>query len=568
MRLRYNAAYASCRPLNGRTVSAFRFFTVFLLLTGAAQSQLVSPGKLSNAHVSLEGVGNCTKCHNFGEKTFRANCLGCHSEIKARVDRGLGYHSFTKNLECSSCHKEHHGREFKLIRWEPSKFDHKQAGFVLEGKHAGKDCRQCHTPKNIVQKEIAKKSDDARKRTFLGLEPECGNCHEDAHRGQLGKDCKRCHSTADWKSSTFSHAKARFPLAGKHASVACAKCHPQQHDGRTINGNAAFLKFKGIPYGACIDCHEDKHNGKFGKDCASCHSPADWKAVKVSGSNFDHGKTRYPLGGKHASVQCNGCHAGGDFKKFAGKDLERCLTCHKDYHLGQFASKTDQGDCKRCHSIDGFRPSHFEVAEHIDARFQLTGAHTAIACDRCHKETTIGDKKTQLFHWDSFSCTTCHSDAHAGQFAERMKDRGCQACHSDRGWHSMEFDHSGTKFPLRGKHLTTACEKCHKQGSVNGVLTTVYRIDERQCASCHEDEHQGQFREASGVVACEKCHTAAGWKPAVFDHVTMSRFPLTGKHAAVTCASCHKKAVLLEGRAERTRYKPLDPACSSCHLSK
>ena len=152
MRLRHHIAKTIVRTLNGCHMSVFRTLFFAVLLSLPAQAQLVSPGKLSNAHTSLEGVGSCTKCHNFGEKTFRANCLGCHSEIKSRVDRGLGYHSFTKNLECSACHKEHHGREFKLVRWEPSKFDHKQAGFLLEGKHAGKDCRLCHQPKNIIQK--------------------------------------------------------------------------------------------------------------------------------------------------------------------------------------------------------------------------------------------------------------------------------------------------------------------------------------------------------------------------------------------------------------------------------
>jgi hypothetical protein len=218
--------------------------------------------------------------------------------------------------------------------------------------------------------------------------------------------------------------------------------------------------------------------------------------------------------------------------------------------------------------VDGVQPSHFEAAEHLDARFQLTGAHAAIACDRCHKETAIDGKKTQCFRWESITCTTCHADAHAGQFDERMKERGCQTCHSDKSWHSMEFDHGSTNFPLRGRHLSTPCEKCHKQGSVGGKSAVIYHIEDKRCASCHEDEHQGQFRDAAGATPCEKCHTPSAWKPAAFDHVTMSRFPLTGKHANVPCLSCHKKDVLQEGRAATMRYKPLDPACSSCHKGK
>ncbi|MBL0174444.1 MAG: cytochrome C [Ignavibacteria bacterium] len=533
-----------------------------------AQGQLVSPGKLSNAHESLEGMGSCTKCHNFGDKTFRQNCLSCHGEIKSRIDRNLGYHSFTRKLECSSCHKEHHGRDFKLIRWDPAKFDHKQAGFVLEGKHAGKECRQCHQPKNIIQKEILKKSDAAKKRTFLGLEPECGTCHEDEHRGQLGKDCARCHNAEDWKKNTFSHAKARFPLAGKHADVGCRKCHSEEKDGKVINGDGAFLKFRVAAFGQCSDCHEDKHKGAFGKDCADCHTPADWKAVKISRANFDHSKTKYPLTGKHGALQCSACHGTGDFKKFAGKDLASCLTCHKDFHQGQFAKHSDRGDCRRCHTVDGFKPSHYEASEHVDARFQLSGAHGATACDRCHIETTINGKKTQCFSWESFACTTCHADFHAGQFDAKMKERGCLTCHTDKSWHSMEFDHAGTSFPLRGKHLTTACDRCHTQGTVNGKQTTIYKIADTRCAACHADEHQGQFKDAAGVTACERCHTSGAWKPAIFDHVTMSRFPLTGKHATVACASCHKRETIDAGKPATMRYKPLAPACAGCHAGK
>jgi nitrate/TMAO reductase-like tetraheme cytochrome c subunit len=37
--------------------------------------------------------------------------------------------------------------------------------------------------------------------------------------------CQRCHQTDQWKMTAFDHSRTTFPLEGKHAGVACAKCH-------------------------------------------------------------------------------------------------------------------------------------------------------------------------------------------------------------------------------------------------------------------------------------------------------------------------------------------------------
>jgi hypothetical protein len=39
-------------------------------------------------------------------------------------------------------------------------------------------------------------------KTFLDLSQNCVTCHEDAHRGQLGQNCRQCHNFVDWKSAT------------------------------------------------------------------------------------------------------------------------------------------------------------------------------------------------------------------------------------------------------------------------------------------------------------------------------------------------------------------------------
>jgi uncharacterized paraquat-inducible protein A len=52
----------------------------------------ISPGKLSKEHTSLEGISNCTACHDLGAKISEQKCLNCHKELKTRITQNKGYH--------------------------------------------------------------------------------------------------------------------------------------------------------------------------------------------------------------------------------------------------------------------------------------------------------------------------------------------------------------------------------------------------------------------------------------------------------------------------------------------
>lgn len=60
-------------------------------------------------------------------------------------------------------------------------------------------------------------------------------------------------------------------------------------------------------------------------------------------------------------------------------------------------------------------------------------------------------------------------------------------------------------------------------------------------------------------LECALCHGAEGWTPAhisrKFDHARVSGFALTGAHAGVGCAGCHKSL----------EFAPTPRACASCH---
>ncbi len=547
----------------------FRLIAVALLLLAGPlrlRAQLVSPGELSSPHAKLEGVKNCTSCHNFGNKTFRDQCLACHAEIRARIDAKNGYHFTSRGIACDICHKEHHGRDFKLIRWDPKKFEHKQAGFALEGKHASADCRACHAPANIRMKDIAGRSDAAKGRTYLGLTGQCASCHPDMHRGQVSQECGKCHAPNAWKPAVnFSHNQARFRLVGKHAEVACGKCHPSKSDGRKLYDQTSYLQFTGIKAGQCSECHKDHHNGSFGPACDKCHTPAGWRTVTMAREGFNHNATKYPLKGKHQSVACEKCHTGGEWTRFAKKDVSRCLACHADYHEGQFAAREDKGECSSCHTLEGFSPTTYELNEHRKARFALAGAHLAVPCGKCHAPAALNGKRTVRFSWKSFACVECHADPHAGQFRDRVDKEGCESCHTLQSWSELRFDHMRARFPLEGKHLRLRCDQCHRRESIEGVAATRYHFPTIECSSCHKDPHDAQFTvAATGENPCGKCHTVFFWKPSKFSHNEQSSFALTGKHAQIDCGKCHADERKSDGTLLR-RYKPLDGRCISCH---
>ena len=132
----------------------------------------ISPGDLTAFHADLEGISNCTKCHELGEQVSNSKCLDCHTEIKTRMNAVKGYHSNSevKGKNCSSCHNEHHGRNFRIINFNPNSFDHNKAGFSLTGKHSNAECKECHKSEFISDSNLKK-----RKNTYLGLSTNCSS---------------------------------------------------------------------------------------------------------------------------------------------------------------------------------------------------------------------------------------------------------------------------------------------------------------------------------------------------------------------------------------------------------
>ena len=538
-----------------------------------------------------------------------ALCLACHKEIAWLVQHGRGLHAGVREQRCASCHPDHAGRDFALISWPdraPERFDHDRARWPLDGSHAKAKCVDCH--KAALRLSRAAKLSPRRGPDWgwVGLERECVSCHEDVHRGRLGTACADCHVTTRFTTinrAKFDHDRTRYPLRGRHAAVACDKCHDFSA-GKVV---------RNPPFASCTDCHRDSHAGTAtlaGRivDCASCHIVDDWRPSTYTVAQ--HEGAAFALSGKHRQVRCSACHtpvaalapvpvragATPPTATTVGKirmPFTKCTSCHADVHGGQLASRLGNGACEECHRDAGWKPSVFSTAAHARLRLALEGRHSDIPCASCHSVTRTGLPPVSapasrgtakfLFAVPEIECASCHVDPHAGRFAAGSGmpvNGGCRACHDAKAFRPSTVDvsrHAAFKFPLEGAHRAPPCVACHTRlnTSLRGAFlvrapsrppTLVLTAEKgTACQSCHETPHGSQFAARKNGGRCESCHGTEAFAPATrFDHERDATFSLKGAHAKLACVSCHT----VPAGSKQVVYRPLSSKCESCHAAK
>ncbi|MBI5006937.1 MAG: cytochrome C [Nitrosomonadales bacterium] len=534
-----------------RSLALAGLLLAFLPLQAQA-NKLLMPGEVIQGHAKEEEA--CEKCHKKFDKAAQNRlCTDCHKDVGKDVSEKRGYHGrIEEGKDCKECHTDHKGRDAKIVILDKNAFDHAKTDFALKGKHAdtakvkcedchkqgkkyseapgkcvechkkdddkahkgklGSDCAKCHSEKDWKTTSVDHDKFDFKLRgkhedvkcdkchldnKFKETPKQCASCHkkddEKAHKGKLGNKCETCHVDRDWKEVKFDHDKlTKYPLLGKHVEVKCAKCHVDN-------------KFKDTPK-QCSSCHkkeDDKaHKGKFGNKCESCHVEKDWKEIK-----FDHGKTKFPLLGKHADpkLKCTGCHKGDIYKDKLPTD---CFSCHEkdDKHKGQEGKK-----CESCHGADSWTKTTFD--HNKMSTFPLLGRHILVSCKKCHATPTFKDAKSD--------CWSCHEKEDAKVHKRRFGTE-CQDCHNTRDWMAWDFNHDKTDFKLGGAHKKVAnkCYSCHAKPMDKKVLLT------KSCSSCHDrdDVHNGSFGDR-----CERCHEGDNWKQVKMGVVGADKKPLASK---------------------------------------
>jgi len=374
--------------------------------------------------------GQCEACHTAPWESAKMadRCAVCHTDIAAQMRdvaalHGLIAHKNSK-ATCRHCHPEHRGASAPLTALKGGEFPHEAVGFSLNGhqRTAGNEpftCDDCH------QGDV---------RTFA-LDS-CQACHRQmdtvftqAHVISFGTACLDCHDGVDRFGRNFNHSIFSFKLTGKHMDVACVKCHI---DARGYSDFQVTLQ-------DCYSCHQnnDPHEGRFGLDCAACHTADGWAPAK-----FDHNLAAFKLEGAHANVACEKCHVNNVYK---GTPSD-CYSCHKqdDEHNGRFGT-----DCSACHNPSDWRDASFD---HDRSNFPLTGAHVDLACERCHSNGQFQGLNT--------ACVACHENPgfHRGAFGTN-----CAECHNTFNWFDAQYFGPHPTFGEHGgiNHEGATCRDCH-----------------------------------------------------------------------------------------------------------
>lgn len=565
----------------------------------AQLAALVSPGRLSKAHAALEGVDKCLSCHSKGQQVAADKCLTCHKPIAQRIAAKKGVHRDVTN-DCVTCHVEHAGVDAELRPFDRTRFDHaRDAGFPLDGRHAllAANCASCHKTRSFLTAAPAcsschadphKGSLGARCTTchttsakfteaFKGFDhgktafplagahtkvacaschktkqfkgtpfASCASCHTDPHRAKFGPTCASCHAETAWRTTKVDHGRTAFPLKGRHATVACQKCHTRP---------ATQVKPRAD---TCAACHADPHRGTFKQDCASCHNESGFKKGK-----FDHAATAFPLADKHAGLVCTACHKGAKAGSTDFRGLKTsCESCHADVHRGELGTS-----CTKCHTSKSFTVASFT---HAAVRPFFGGSHATLACAQCHSATLKPARTTADvpalrvgFTTTSTACASCHKDVHLGQM-----NSGCETCHAVDAprFAVVGFSHANTKFPLSGKHTAVVCTRCHvvQTGAFPAGQGTARRFKgvAAECVSCHQDPHRGQVE-----VTCERCHSTTTFDLPGYTHrnARALRGFFVGRHASAMCRDCHAPLPGAPPEAKAWRTYKVSTACTDCH---
>lgn len=332
---------------------------------------------LSEKHASL----TCEKCH----KTKPPDSLTINTTAKIRyIDLAYetclacheNFHQDSRTEECLKCHISNSWQREDLT------FDHnRDSKFKLCGKHTTIACEKCHNTSSDSNVEFFKLYE-------MGME--CKDCHADPHAGQFEKKCNECHFELDWKDQLhkiFHTADSEFPLNGKHAALACDKCHIPDKNGVKL----ASAKFIGLDT-KCQSCHEDPHNAQMSHSCETCHSEQGWKGINLLFSHNEH--SVFKLDSLHVDYSCNTCHL---------KTMQTTQYRPLDKH------------CESCHNAQTLAMQGMISPE--QKIFESDPHWGRLACIDCH-DTNITHQSSDNY---AAHCISCHNTHYGKLFYDWSK---------------------------------------------------------------------------------------------------------------------------------------------------
>lgn len=186
------------------------------------------------------------------------------------------------------------------------------------------------------------------------------------------------------------------------------------------------------------------------------------------------------------------------------------------------------------------------------------------ACLACHEPIATQFERGSGLHGtlpaeQRSACASCHSEHHGAGFAIVNRASFALAAVPD----PAAFDHARIGWEMSGKHLELSCAECHVHAEKPVLADGEQRYLglARDCASCHEDPHDGRMQRA-----CADCHDQSDFAaPRALDHERV--LALGGGHAAVTCRGCHADGTAHALELLAPHRPPAARSCAACHDS-
>lgn len=418
-------------------------------------------------------------------------------------------------------------------------------------------CNNCHT---LIREQLKSRKGLHGRNKYI----DCGGCHPE----HISKTFKILNWRVVGGIKNFDHGKMTgYCLKGAHTRLECRDCHKPDfvadkadqklHKERNINTTYLGLSRE------CLGCHEDEHGKGYNKTCTDCHNRDKWKPAP----KFNHDTmTGYKLKGSHRKLKCADCHKRDMPWRLPQRlrvTAKSCLDCHKDYHKGKYSRR-----CLDCHNQNDWHTIKKTRFNHDKTDYPLTGRHTRLECKACHPKAG----KWQVAKYEY--CLDCHQDGHPDQIKYTEAYKGCEDCHTTKGFSPSEYtvqEHAKTDFKLDGAHLASACIDCHKplrrlKNTPQQICKRRFAFDLTGCSECHTNPHGEGLNAELDKMGCEYCHVAAGWDSIAYEHENCG-WPLEGRHEGLNCIQCHKPKV-----SKFKRSKPWLPQfgtvknwCADCH---
>lgn len=214
---------------------------------GPGEAHVNDPEKVKplqfNKLAAAQVTATCTTCHNRGTHALwkgsqheqrNVSCVSCHSIHKPRSTTAQ-LKAINQQQQCMSCHRD-----------KVAKLDRSGHMPVREGKM---ECSSCHNPHGSTNVRLL--------RAGNSVNESCASCHAEKrgpflfeHAGVSGESCATCHDPHGSNNDRMLVAKLPF---------LCQRCHNHTRHPSTIYDGRVLQTSNRLFSRSCVTCHSAIH---------------------------------------------------------------------------------------------------------------------------------------------------------------------------------------------------------------------------------------------------------------------------------------------------------------------